>query len=241
MTLVDSPLLIVDHRQDWKFTAALRGHFNVVEKQLACGDLVWSCPLGTVGVEDKCMADLMASLQNKRLDDELRRLVDTYAVPILFIRGTAPWGNRYANISQAALEKIKLGRQFHGVYIWQAPEKPDPAATSLAELYDYLSKPRAAGIEGVRRERKVAFGGPLGPRAEVIHGILGMTLGVRDRRGTALRIAETTPLSSFLSWSVSDFQFAGFTTRMAQKLTTVLTQLEEQSGTSGRNTSTPES
>ena len=173
------------------------------------------------------MADLAASLRNKRLDDELRRLVDSFAVPVLFIRGNAPWGNRYTHIGQDTLEKIKLGRQLHGVYIWQARDVPSLAAESLAELYDYLSKPHASGIEGVRRERKLAFTGPLGPRAEVIYGILGLTTGIRDRRGAACRIAETTPLSDFLRWSVSDFQFAGFSPLMARKLATVIRNLEE--------------
>lgn len=221
------PVLVVDDRQDDRFTRALGEYFDVKVKHLKTGDLVWSCPLGSVGVEDKCMPDLLASLQNKRLDDELRRLIDGYAVPILFIRGHAPWGNKFTAISADSLEKLKFGRQLHGIYVWQAGETDEEAAASLAELYKYLLHPRTDGIDGVRRERKFAFGGPLGPRAEVIYGILGMTSGVRNRRSIALSIAQATPLSAFMRWDAWDFEAAGFSRHMAAKLVGVLRQLEE--------------
>lgn len=226
------PALVVDRRQDPKFTRALGAHFTVTEKQLRTGDLVWSCPLGIVGVEDKCMADLAASLRNKRLDDELRRLVDTYAVPVLFIRGSAPYTDGFTHFEQDTLEKLKLGRQLHGVYVWQSRDVPLLAADSVKALYDYLATPKQGGIEGVRRERKYGFSGPLGPREEIIYTILGMTQGVRNRRMVATQIAEATPLSEFLNWTASDFTFVGFSAHMSIKLAGVIAKLEEHSSKS---------
>jgi len=227
MTTSALPQLIVDRRQDPKFTRALTNHFNVVEKQLKVGDLLWSCPLGMVGVEDKRfngpLSDLMVSLRNKRLDDELRRLVAYFAVPVLFIRGD---GN--GAMAEVSYEKMRFGRQLHGVYIWQAPSNMADAAESLRGLYDYLAMPHVSGIEGVRRERRLGFAGRLGPRAEVIYGILGLTQGVRNRRYVAESIAEATPLSEFLRWTASDFTFVGFSAHMAMKLAGVVANLEER-------------
>lgn len=225
-TGTSDPVLAVDDRQDEAFTVALGGRFHVKTKHLKVGDFVWACPLGTVGVEDKCMADLMGSLRNGRLDDELRRLTAAYAVPVLFIRGKAPWGNGYSSVSWDSLEKIKFGRQLHGVFVWQAPDRPTDAATSLRELYDYLAKPRDGGIEGVRREVKHEWKGPLGPRAEVIYGILGAVGGIKGRRAVAERIAEACTLREFLRIRPEGLTWLGFTAHMAEKVHKYLIELE---------------
>lgn len=219
-----APTLVVDDRQDNRFTAALRQYFDVHVKHLKCGDLVWSCPLGTVGVEDKSLrtGDLANSQQNKRLDDELRRLVDTYSIPVLFIRGEV---DRRGD--PITVQNTLFGRQLHGVYTFMAPKDFDGAAEALWRLHRYLALPRNGGNDGVRRERVLSFGGPIGPRADVIYGILGMAGGVRDRRSIAQSIAQTTPLSAFLRWDAWDFEAQGFTRHMASKLSGVLKLLEE--------------
>jgi hypothetical protein len=222
------PALLVDQRQDPKFTKALTEFFSVTERTLKTGDLVWTSPLGTVGIEDKCVADLAASQSNKRLDDELRRLVDSYAVPILFVRGYSMRGSIYrAARDEASIANTLLGRQFHGVYTFQVAAPYDEAAEGLWRLHEYLALPRRAGIEGVRRERKFAFSGPLGPREETIYGILGMTSGVRNRRSIAVQIAKSTPLSEFLRWTAWDFEAQGFTRHMSAKLAGLIRTLEE--------------
>jgi hypothetical protein len=225
----DRPALLVDYRQDKKFTEALRMHFAIVEKQLAVGDLVWTCPMGTVGLEDKCIPDLIHSQSNKRLDDELRRLVDSFAVPILFVRGFFDSGSRYRPPrDEASIANTLLGRQLHGVYTYQVPAAPRLAAEAVRRLYEYLQRSQANGIDGVRRARLLTFAGPLSPRAEIVYQILGMAGGVRNRRALAARIAQDTPLSKFLRWGPFDFEACGFSRRMATKLAATMRTLEEE-------------
>lgn len=219
------PSVAVDDRQDERYTAALRGHFSVVTKHLSCGDIVWGSPLGTVGVEDKDVADLGASMRNGRLDDELRRLVATYAIPVLMIRGRS-LRSQHITLEEGAIEKLKFGRQLHGVYVFQTGRDMDEAALGLWDLWDYLSKAREHGIEGVRREPKWKYQGPMSPRAEALYGILGGVKGIKGRREIAQRIAKNTPLSQFMQWVEIDFQAAGFSRHMAKALTTHLVNME---------------
>lgn len=236
LTIVtDLPPLIVDDRQDGRFTKALRQHFTVTVKHLSSGDLVWTSPLGRVGVEDKDLKDLASSLRNHRLDDELRRLVATYAIPVLLIRGGGAWADRYMTLEEQSIEKLKVGRQLHGVYVYHVSREMNAAAEGLRELYDYLAYPSAQGIDGVNREKVLRFRGPLSLRAEAIYGILGMLtdkngkrVGVRDRRNIAQAIAKDATLSQFLSWTPFDFENAGFSRHMSGKLYEVLRQLEVQ-------------
>lgn len=215
-------MLAVDDRQDPKFTAAMAEHFDVKVKHLGTGDFAWSCPLGSVGVEDKRFSDFTASLRNKRLDDELRRLTETYAVPILFVRGPIVQ-NHYdphpMGWSVDIVNKTLLGRQLHGVYTYWAHDLPDYAsqAWGLWSLWDYTQK-LDRGFEGVRREKKLLWHGPMGSRAETIYGILGRVGGVRNRRGAALALAHH-PLSELVTWGPTEWQACGFTKLMSQKLT----------------------
>jgi hypothetical protein len=96
----------------------------------------------------------------------------------------------------------------------------------LRALHDYLSRPRTAGLEGVRRERKLAYAGVLDPRAEAIYGILGGVTGIKGRRAVAQQIADTTPVSEFMRWTQTDFLAAGFSNHMANKLASHLHSME---------------
>lgn len=221
---MERPKIIVDHRQDKAFTRALREYFEIEMRQLKCGDLVWASPQGWVGLEDKCRADLTGSATNGRLDDELRRLVGRYEIPILFIRHTMPGG--YNRWDDSSVENLKLGRQFHGLYTYDARGPHSDAAEDLKRLYDYLARPHTNGIEGVRRERRWTYQGPMGARAEVIYGILGLGPRIRDRRGVAIQIAEQATIGEFLKWDSLDFEAAGFTRDSARKMATVLRKIE---------------
>lgn len=231
--LVANPPLIVDDRQDKHFTAALMNFFDVTVKHLPSGDLVFTCPLGRVGVEDKAMGDYKQSLRNNRLDDELRRLEVTYAVPVLFLRGVQRIGSQYETVwEEHTIEKGLFGRQLHGVYTFRSRNSNMLAqAEDFHRLYEYLQYPGRGGIEGVRREKVKTFRGPLGPRAEVIYGILGAVGGVKNRRAVAESIAATATLSEFLRWRPLDFEVAGFTRHMADKVSAFISTLEVPSGT----------
>lgn len=227
--MTDRPPLAVDDRQDDAFTAALRQEFTVTEKRLPVGDLVWSCPLGSVGIEDKCMEDLVDSRRNGRLDSELRRLTAAYAVPILLTRGTTVGGTRWrSGWEPSAIENLLFGRQLHGAYVYRVPQDFGAAALSVRALHDYLG--RLAPMEGVTRVARLRYTGPLSNRAEVIFGILGMCPGIRGRRAVADRIAATTSVGGFLRWGTSDFLAAGFTPLMARKLTAAIANMEAPHG-----------
>lgn len=227
MTAVAKPVIAVDDRQDPKFTKELVHHFAVTTKHLAVGDLVWSCPLGSVGVEDKCFSDFTASLRNKRLDDELRRLTETYSLPILFVRGPVVQ-NHYDRSAfgwdESIVSKVLLGRQLHGVYVWRTQQADfGQQADNLWQLWDYTQK-LDRGFEGVRREKKLLWNGPLGSRAEVLYGILGKIRGVRNRRSAAEALAHHS-LNELTTWSPTEWQAAGYTRLMAQKLTGTFREL----------------
>lgn len=221
------PVLAVDDRQDPKFTEALGDYFTVKVKHLATGDLVWSCPLGSVGVEDKRFSDYLQSLRNKRLDDELRRLGECYSIPVLYVRGPIeqayhiPGGHGF---DEEMLSKGLLGRQLHGIYTYRTQAKTyDGQAMALWGLWDYTQK-LDRGFEGVRREKKLYWAGPLGTRAEALYGILGRVGGVRNRRTAALALANH-PLSELVTWGPTEWNAAGYSKLMAQKLTNTFMEL----------------
>jgi len=218
----------VDDRQDPRFTAALRGLFAVTVKHLAAGDFCWSCPLGSVGVEDKRFLDFSASIRNKRLDDELRRLTEMYAVPILFVRG--PVEQNHFDRSQFgwsvdSVEKALFGRQLHGVFTFWAYEAVtySQQASALWNLWDYTQK-IDRGFDGVRREKKLLWNGPLGRRQETVYNVLGGVGGIRNRRGVAIALANHR-ISELVTWTPTEWLAAGFTRHMAQKLTGAFAEL----------------
>lgn len=219
-----APSIIVDKRQDKRFTRALSQHFEITPKQLKTGDILWSCPLGIVGVEDKCTDDLTGSRNNGRLDDELRRLIDTYKVPVLFLRRSPQ--SEYTNWAESSFENLKFGRQLHGAFVYSAPGDMEGAAAALKDLYDYTHRPNSGGMEGVRRERVLQYKGPLAPRAELIYGILGMVGGVKDRRHIAQELARKHSFQEFLQLTPTDLRRAGFTSFMANKLAAFTAKLE---------------
>lgn len=228
MTLPDSkPVLAVDDRQDRPWTEALREYFAVTVKHLAAGDFVWSCPLGSVGIEDKLFSDFTQSIRNKRLDDELRRLEAAYAVPMLWVRGPVTQ-NHYDHSAfgwnEWMVSKALLGRQLHGVYTYRTLETGYPVqAEALWHLWDYTQK-LDRGFEGVRREKKLYWAGPLTTRAETLYGILGGVGGIRNRRSAALALANH-PISELVTWGPTEWVASGYTKHMAQKLTGTFKEL----------------
>lgn len=224
------PLIAVDDRQDERFTLALQRPFKVQVKHLTVGDIVWHCPLGPVGVEDKCTNDLTASRRNGRLDDELRRLAAMFPVPILFVRDTAL--SSYARWSDHSIENLLFGRQLHGINVYRAPGGWAESADSLFHLWEYTQTFRPEGLEGVRREPTRKYTGPLSARAEAVYGILGGVTGIRGRRTIANAIAAHTRVSDFCKWTQTDFLASGFSPLMARKLAAYLGNMEDSIGDS---------
>lgn len=222
----ERPVLAVDDRQDPRFTRALGSVFDVRVKHLPTGDLVWSSPLGVVGVEDKCLNDLKSSRANGRLDDELRRLVERYDVPILFVRGHEV--HLQHSWPESSYSNLMLKRQLHGVFTWRSYANDfDEQAVDLLALYKHLNEQHEQGLNGVKRERHIfSFVGPMGDRAEAIYGILGRVGGVRDRRSVAYSIAKVYTLTEFLRWDMFEAESFGFSKHMAIKLVQALRAME---------------
>lgn len=229
------PVVVMDERQigrsdhhSWSYQEALEGAgFDVRVRRLAAGDLCWDCPIGRVGVEDKPLAALLGDRRNGRLDDELRRLTQTYELPILMVRGSPRVdrdgrlmlpgipGEHYGDWDFNALDNLRLGRELHGVLLAECPTD-SLVGWRVRSLYEYTQV--IGPLEGVRREPHFTWLGPMTARAETVYGILGLVRGIRDRRGIAERIAGTTPVKDFVRWTNEDFRAAGFSKVMAGRL-----------------------
>ena len=148
-------------------------------------------------------------------------LLAAYSVPLLWVRG--PIGqNQFDHSafgwSEDMVSKALLGRQLHGIYTYRTVEDGYRVqAHSLWGLWDYTQR-LERGFEGVRREKRLYWNGPLGSRAEVIYGILGDVGGVRNRRSAAVTLSHHT-ISELCRWGPTEWEAAGFTKHMAQKLT----------------------
>lgn len=189
--------VLVDDRQvDWYAPALKAVDIDIKVRRLAVGDLAWTCPLGRVGVEDKPTTALMGDRVNGRLDDELRRLVEAYAIPILMVRGSPRYDASggvivfgtevYDRWNHSSIDNLLLGRQLHGVYVTSVPYD-NLVGERIASLYDYTQI--VAPLEGVRRERQYAYLGPLSEAAECVYLILGFVGNLRNRRGVAEHLA----------------------------------------------------
>lgn len=229
--------VIVDDRQVKWYPAALQAAgFTVTVRRLHTGDITWSSPLGRVGVEDKPWTALLGDRRNGRLDDELRRLVEAYQIPILMVRGwpdvddygnmTIPWSikDHFKGWDFNGYENLLLGRQLHGVLFTRCSS--EDVGARLISLFDYTQV--IGPLDGVRREAAIPYLGPLSDRAECIYTILGRVSGLRDRRGTAERLAATVPLGRFLRWEAKDFRAAGFSKPMSQRLADKLAEMNEE-------------
>lgn len=227
---VTEPILLVDKRQaDWQ-ESHLRGHgFDVRMVMLPSADFAWSTPWGRVGVEDKPLPALVSDRRSGRLDDELRRLVDCYELPILFIRGLPnvggdgairflPQEQEYRNgWSIDSLDNLLLGRQLKGVYVTWCPSDAY-LGTRLMSLYKYTQRrPQDDGAKP-QRPQVMPWLGPLTGRAELINTLLGQVKGVRDRRELSEKLAGKYNLEQLFALSPEDWQGEGLTKLMAGRV-----------------------
>jgi len=223
--------ILVDHRwgqvpQAWKgqapqaredFVEELRQlGYNPIVRQLGTGDLIWSAPVGRVGVELKCLRDLLTSLSEGRLDDELMRLRLTCTLAILCI--TDPLGYE-ADIPAGrftfdSIDNMLVGRQNRGVLVARTAGE-ESLAQRIHSLVRYLDRPQ----QKLLRPKKVHFPymGKLTDRAEVIYALLASVKGIRDKAAIAERLAAQ-PLARVFSYRYDDWRGCGFSKLMAQRL-----------------------
>lgn len=231
MAKVESaPIILVDKRQASWQEAHLRGHgFDVRMCILPSADFAWSTPWGRVGIEDKPLTALVTDRRSGRLDDELRRLVAQYELPILMVRGfpdvsadgSLHWKPQEADFRDGwtidSLDNLLLGRQMKGVYVTWCPTDIY-LGSRLTALYKYTQ--RRPNDESLRPQRPqvMPWLGPLTGRAELLYTLLGQVRGVRDRRELAERLAAKYTLGQLFDLDSAGWQAEGLTKLMAERI-----------------------
>jgi ERCC4-type nuclease len=122
------------------------------EPECRGADLLWSSPLGAVGVQRKELGDLVASLRDGRLALEIGRLT-TLAVAVLLVEGRVRWssagrlvtGGR-PGMTRAQLRALLWTVQRRGVWITTARDLPDTVEV-LRHLHGWLGTRRHTALE----------------------------------------------------------------------------------------------
>lgn len=224
------PVLLVDKRQaEWQPTHLRGKGFDVRMMMLPSGDFAWSTPWGRVGVEDKPLTALVTDRRSGRLDDELRRLVATYELPILFIRGlpnvsadgSLKWLPQEAEYRDGwtidSLDNLLLGRQMKGVYVTWCPSDAY-LGDRLMSLYNYTQRRPNDPATKPARPLMMAWLGPLTGRAELIYTLLGQVRGMRNRRELSEALASKYTLGQMLDMDAKAWEGEGLTKLMANKV-----------------------
>lgn len=200
-------------------------------RRLTTGDIVWTCPWGTVGIEDKPLNTVLSDRRSGVLDDELRRLAETYAIPMLLIRGLPRVGRRGmmepGEESFVAFDNLLLGRQMRGILVVWCPTR-SLFGERVWRLYHYTQRPTTPSQ--VVQRRHLPWHTRLGDKARVIYTMLGLVRGIQGRARLAEQIAATTPLDEFARWSADQFQAVGLSKLMAGRLATVFAKMGDVRG-----------
>lgn len=196
---------------------------------LPAGDFAWSTPWGRVGLEDKPLTALVTDRRSGVLDDELRRLVATYELPILFIRGypsvsadgSLRWLPQEAQYREGwtidALDNLLLGRQLKGVYVAWCPSDTY-LGERLMSLYRYTQRrPQDESVKPSRGQ-VMPWLGPLTGRAELVYTLLGQVKGVRNRRELSEALASKHDLGSIFNMTAEQWASEGLTKLMAGRV-----------------------
>ena len=197
-------------------------------------DVSWSSPVyGRVGVELKSLDDLCNSVntanQNMipRLDDELRRLQESYGLAILLAHDYAKWeylykrGKTVGRWTPEAIDNILFGRQLYGLVVARARSTKGEhgIAPRLASLYHYTQK---APTNKLLPPHRFTYMGPMTDRAEVIFTLLSRLRGMKNKRDMAEKLADLGSLRDVASWEAPKFCELGMTKLMAERLEKLL-------------------
>ena len=198
-------------------------------------DVSWSSPVyGRVGVELKSLDDLCNSVntanQNMipRLDDELRRLQESYGLAILLAHDYAKWeflfsrGKTQGRWTPEAVDNILFGRQLYGIVVARARATTGShgVAVRLASLHHYTQTPGTANK--LLPPHRFTYMGPMTDRAEVIFTLLSRLRGMKNKRDIAEKLADLGSLREVTSWEAPKFRELGMTKLMAERLDKLL-------------------
>lgn len=193
-------MITVDRRQPPETTQLLLGlDIPARVDTLVTGDETWESPLGSVGVEEKTWDELLTL--GDRIDDELSRCIDSFAVPVLMVLGEIREEYGLAvPTSYTSPVKKDFDRLDNNLFEWQLrglvlKHCPQPANRiyRLASLWRWTTKAEHRTV--FVRQRKLPNLGKLGPRAEVLAAL--PTIGIK--RATTLAKVEVS-LSSMFGW-----------------------------------------
>lgn len=235
---MSSETILIDTRQPpWMARKLEAMGLSVVVKPLPSGDFAWSAErFGMVGVEDKTLTGLLGDHRTGVLDDQLRRLCEDYALPILLIRGLPVvkggqlsfWSwteqERLGGWSHVALDNMLVGRQLRGIVVaWAATS--GVAIERLLALYRYTRESAPGGPDRPPRAY-LPWMGPLTGRAEVFYAILRQVPNLRNRRELATRLAAEATLTDLLTWGEAEYrEKLGVTKLMAGRLAAAIQEL----------------
>lgn len=190
--------------------------YNPIVRQLETGDLVWTAPVGRVGVELKALRDLFVSLQEGRLDSELMRLRQSCVLAILCI--TEPLGYEAdlpaSRFTFDSIDNMLVGRQNRGVLVARVSGE-ESLAQRIHSLVRYLDRPQ----QKLLRPKQVHFPymGKMTDRAEVIYSLLASVKGIRDKAAIAEKLSVHS-LAEVFSYRYDDWRGCGFSKTMATRL-----------------------
>ena len=229
------PTMLVDSHEavakDWVISQLEGLGFSPRILPLSSGDYAWGTPVyGRVGVEAKDINDLIGSSETAnanfipRLDDELRRLIEDYGLPVLLAHDYARW-EHFADgddrWSIEAVDNLLAGRQMRGVLVVRArgTKGKHGLALRLASLYHYTQKPL---LDRLLLPRRFSYMGPMSNRAEVVYTLLSRLGGFKNKRQMSEKLADTTSLKELFAWDVDQFRSSGFTKLMAGRVARLL-------------------
>lgn len=203
--------------------------FKVSVKKLPAGDIWWGSPVyGRCGAEMKDVVDLLGSMDTPnanmipRLEDELRRLQENVALPILLTHGWAKW-EHFAKDSEdtrwslEAVDNLLFGRQLRGIYHCRARNtKGEHGLTQrLTSLWYYTQKPL---LDRLIVKRHFPYMGPMTDRAEVIYALLSHMKGLKNKRHWAEKLAAGGSIIEIVAKEETDLLEMGLSKMMAKKL-----------------------
>ena len=137
------------------------GDVSMFPETFGC-DILIASPAGWVGVQRKEIRDLIASIYDRRLGEQVAKM-SGLAEQVLVIEGKAKWsadgeliGDRWTRINRATLRKIMWGLHRGGVWIDHTDGIAD-TAEYLTELEQWAGKAAHRGL-GVRGSARSQWG-----------------------------------------------------------------------------------
>lgn len=221
------PPVIVDTRgEDETVDVVSRENLTVIPRFLDCGDLMWfaegfQCVLG---VERKRADDLVNSLPpSDRLEGQLRRMLDTYPLPILLVQGDVSRHLDHlqrmqveCHWSKDGIDDYLLSWQLAGIFVVHC--SADGLGQRIRLLYNWSQ--RRTHLQP-RRTRKLLWTGPSTGRAEALAALVpGLGLARAQELSQQMSMQQ---LSSLTEEGWKNLKMKGLGSTMKKRLHEALT------------------